>query len=147
VQVFPYTGAHYETLFAAAGRDDLAGDERLSTPRGRQANSDLLYTTLASIISAQPTEWWLTFCREHGIPATKVTDLDELVERLPVVEHRVAGEHRQVPPPVRFSRTPASVRREAPLVGEHNREVLREVGFSDEEVDGLEASGVLRARR
>jgi crotonobetainyl-CoA:carnitine CoA-transferase CaiB-like acyl-CoA transferase len=147
VQVFPYTGAHYEALFEAAGRDDLAGDERLSTPRGRQANSDLLYTTLASIISAQPTEWWLTFCREHGIPATKVTDLDELVERLPVVEHRVAGEHRQVPPPARFSRTPASVRREAPLVGEHNREVLREVGFSDDEVDGLEASGVLRARR
>ena len=37
--------------------------------------------------------------------------------------------------------------REAPLVGSHNREVLTEVGLSDEEVDGLEASGVLRAPR
>ena len=147
VQVFPYTGAHYEALFEAAGRDDLAGDERLSTPRGRQANSELLYTTLASIIASQPTAHWLAFCRAHGIPATEVADLDDLVEALPVAEHPVAGAHRVVPPPVRFSRTPASVRREAPLVGEHNREVLLDAGLTDDEVDALEAAGVLRARR
>jgi crotonobetainyl-CoA:carnitine CoA-transferase CaiB-like acyl-CoA transferase len=147
VQVFPYTGAHYEALFEEAGRDDLAGDERLSTPRGRQGNSELLYTTLAAIIAARPTAHWLTFCRVHGIPATEVPDLEDLDARLPIGEHPVAGAHRDVPPPVRFSRTPASVRRVAPLVGEHNRDVLLEAGLTDDEVDALEAAGVLRARR
>ena len=50
-----------------------------------------------------------------------------------------------VPPPARFSRTPASVRRPAPVVGEHNREALLEAGLSDEEVTELERLGVLRA--
>jgi crotonobetainyl-CoA:carnitine CoA-transferase CaiB-like acyl-CoA transferase len=147
VQVFPYTAAHYEALFEVAGDSALAGDERLSTTRGRQANSDLLYTTLASIISSRPTEWWLSFCRARGIPATEVAELDDLVDRRPVVTHEVAGEHRHVPLPVRFSRTPSSLRRSAPLVGEHNRDVLVEVGLSDDEVDRLEAEGVLRAPR
>jgi crotonobetainyl-CoA:carnitine CoA-transferase CaiB-like acyl-CoA transferase len=53
------------------------------------------------------------------------------------------GDYKLVPPPVRFSRTPAEVRRSAPLPGEHNREVLREVGLSDEEIGDLERGGIL----
>ncbi len=68
-----------------------------------------------------------------------------MVAALPDAEHPVAGTYKAIPPPVRFSRTPASAtRRPAPLVGQHNREVLLEVGLSDAEVDALEAGGVLR---
>jgi crotonobetainyl-CoA:carnitine CoA-transferase CaiB-like acyl-CoA transferase len=147
VQVFPYTGAHYDALFEVSGQDELRGDERLSTTRGRAANSALLYTTLASIIAERDTAFWLSFCRSNGIPATEVADLDALVARQPAATHAVVGEYRSVPLPVRFSRTPSSVRRDAPLVGEHNREVLLEVGLSDDAVDALEADGVLRAPR
>ena len=47
---------------------------------------------------------------------------------------------------VRFAGTPSSVRRPAPLIGEHNAEVLAEVGFSDDEIAALVDSGVLHAR-
>jgi crotonobetainyl-CoA:carnitine CoA-transferase CaiB-like acyl-CoA transferase len=47
---------------------------------------------------------------------------------------------------VRFSRSPASVRRHAPLIGQHNREVLEEVGFTPAEISSLEEAGVLRTR-
>ena len=146
IQVFPYTQAHYDALFAASGRDDLVGDERLSSTRARAANSELLYGTLESIIAERTTAQWLTFCSEHGIPAAPMTDLDELVASMPDASHPVAGPYKSVPSPVRFSRSPASVRRPAPLTGEHNRDVLREVGLDDDTIDALEAAGVLRSK-
>ena len=146
IQVFPYTQAHYDALFAASGRDDLVGDERLSTTRARAANSELLYGTLESIIADRTTGEWLAFCAEHAIPAAAMADLDDLVATLPDAEHPIAGTYKTVPPPVRFSRSASSVRRPAPLVGEHNREVLREVGLDDAAIDALEASGALRSK-
>ena len=146
IQVFPYTQAHYDALFAASGRDELVGDERLSTTRGRAENSALLYTTLEAIIATRTTTDWMAFCGEHAIPATPMADLDELVAALPDAEHPVAGPYKSVPSPVRFSRSATSVRRPAPLTGEHNREVLREVGLDDAAIDALEASGALRSK-
>ena len=90
------------------------------------------------------TEEWLAFCRQQGIPASAVTTLEELVDAMPDAHHPEAGGHKVIPPPVRFSATPAAVRRPAPLVGQHNREVLAEVGLTDDEIEALEASGVLR---
>jgi crotonobetainyl-CoA:carnitine CoA-transferase CaiB-like acyl-CoA transferase len=44
-------------------------------------------------------------------------------------------------PPVRFSATPTSTERLQPRLGEHSFEVLREAGFSDNEIKALAASG------
>jgi len=146
ITVFPYTSEHFDDLFDATGRHDLAGDDRLATTRGRAANPDLLYATLGALVATKTTAQWLTLCRDRGIPVALMADLDDVVDALPQAEHPVAGTYRQIPPPVRFSRTPADVRRHAALVGEHNREVLLEVGLSDAEIDGLESAGVLRSR-
>jgi crotonobetainyl-CoA:carnitine CoA-transferase CaiB-like acyl-CoA transferase len=144
IQVFPYTQAHFDALFAATGRDDPVGDDRLSTTRARAANPEALYSLLAELLATRTTEAWLAFCRGHAIPASPVANLDDLVDALPMRDHPVAGAYHEIPPPVRFDRTPASVRRPAPTVGQHNREVLVEAGLTDAEVDALERDGVLR---
>jgi formyl-CoA transferase len=72
-----------------------------------------------------------------------VATLDDVVAAQPVARHPIAGQYRIVPPPVRFARTPASVRRPAPLIGEHGREVLAAVGYGTDELDALEREGVL----
>ena len=51
------------------------------------------------------------------------------------------GEYRQIAPAVTMSKTPGSVRRHAPLVAENTVEVLRELGYSDDEIASLVASG------
>lgn len=146
ISIFPYTNAHFAALVEATGRPDL-GDERLATQRGRAAHPELLYGLLRSIIATKTTAEWLSLCRDVGIPAAEVADLDDLVAGLPDAEHPVAGTYKSIPPPVRFSRTPAdATRRPAPLVGEHNREVLAEAGLTGEEIDALEAAGVIRTR-
>jgi len=57
-------------------------------------------------------------------------------------EHPIAGRVKVVAPAVRMSATPAEIRRPAPLVGQHSREILEEFGFSPTEVEELMASGV-----
>lgn len=143
INVLPYSGEHYHHLFRAGGRDDLLDDPRIATRSDRIANSDSLYREVATILAGRTTDDWLAFCDEHGIPATASATLAELVDELPLAEHPEAGAYRQIPPPVRYDRTPASIRRHAPLPGENGREVLAEVGFDEPELAELERSGVL----
>lgn len=144
INVLPYSKESYDALFTAGGRDDLIGDERYQHGRARIENSDFLYQQVRKILATRTTEEWLEFCRQHSIPVTRVVTLEEIVEEQPEATHPVAGTYKQVRPAVRMSKTPPTVRRGAPLPGEHNQEVLREVGYSDEEIDALIESGALR---
>ena len=71
-------------------------------------------------------------------------EVDPQVEHMGIVssyEHPVAGAVKVIGPAVKMSATPAEIRRPAPLVGEHSREILAEFGFSASEVAGFMASG------
>ena len=145
IATFPYLDAHWDALLRAGGRDDLVGDFRLSR-EGRYKHTAFVYSTLESVMATRSTAEWLELCRRETIPAAEAADLDDIIDALPDAEHPAAGTYKLVPPPVRFSRSPASIRRHAPLIGQHNREVLEEVGFTTAEIGSLEASGVLRTR-
>jgi crotonobetainyl-CoA:carnitine CoA-transferase CaiB-like acyl-CoA transferase len=145
--MLPYSREHYDLLFAIGGRQDLIGDPRYAGGRERIANSDFLYRQVRGIVKDRTTAQWLDLCARHGIPATAIAGLDELISALPEADHPLAGRYKVIPPPARFSRTPSSVRRPAPLAGQHNREVLAELGLTEDEITGLERDGVLRTRR
>ena len=55
----------------------------------------------------------------------------------PELDHPTEGKIRQARPPARFSASPAGVHRLAPRLGEHTREVLREAGYAQTEIDSL----------
>lgn len=143
VHILPYHAPHYRRIFEAGGRPDLAAaDARFADRPARFANSDSLYQSVTSVTPTRTTADWLSICDEDGIPATAVAGLDDLLEALPIVEHPVAGSMREIPHPVRYSATPASVRRPAPLCGENTAEVLTEVGYGAEEIERLQATDV-----
>jgi crotonobetainyl-CoA:carnitine CoA-transferase CaiB-like acyl-CoA transferase len=143
INVLPYIETHYHALFRAGGREDLIDDPRIESRESRIANSDSLYREVADILRQRTTDEWLTFCSDEAIPATGAASLEDLVADLPVDEHPVGGKYRVVPPPVRYARTPASVRTPAPMAGENGREVLEGCGYTVAELDRLEAAGVL----
>ena len=143
LNILPYDHSHYVALFEAGGRPDLAADERFATPIERVTHSDSLYRDVATVLTQRTTADWLEFCEEHGIPATQAATLDELIDELPIDEHPVAGQFRVIPPPEQFSETPPSIRRPAPGIGEHGREILSEAGYDTAEIDGLIDAGVL----
>lgn len=143
INVLPYTAGHYRALFSAGGRDDLLDDPRIKGRAARFEHADALYREVAIILADRTTDEWLDFCTEHAIPATKAASLEDLVAELPVVDHPVAGPYREVPPPVRYSVTPASVRRPAPTRGADGPEILAELGYTAERIEQLVTDGVL----
>jgi crotonobetainyl-CoA:carnitine CoA-transferase CaiB-like acyl-CoA transferase len=143
INVLPYDARHYQELFRLGGRPDLTDDPRIATRKSRLANGGSLYRDVAEILKSRTTDEWMTLMRAAGIPATPVATIDELLDGLPVVEHPNAGRYRVTPALTGQAAVAEVVRRPAPLHGEHGREVLGELGYTEQELDGLERSGAL----
>jgi crotonobetainyl-CoA:carnitine CoA-transferase CaiB-like acyl-CoA transferase len=140
----PHRDEQWKALVLAAGLDELAEDPRLSV-RSLWRDPGFGYATLSRVLATRTTAQWLEFCAEHGIPAAPAAAIDDVIALLPDAEHPEAGSYKLIPPPVRFSATPASVRRPAPLPGQHTSEVLAEAGLTDEEIAAMGAAGVPRS--
>jgi crotonobetainyl-CoA:carnitine CoA-transferase CaiB-like acyl-CoA transferase len=63
------------------------------------------------------------------------------------VDHPQAGVTRALGCPIHFSKTPTRIDRPAPMLGEHSRELLREYRYTDAEIDGFVAAGVIEEAR
>ncbi len=97
------------------------------------------------------TAEWLDRFEQAGIWAGKVYGYQDLVGDPQIVhngtlveyDHPTEGRVKTPGFPIRFSRTPSTVEQGAPLTGQHTREVLGEIGYSDERVNDLLSSGVV----
>ena len=128
VCILPYTNRHWRTVLGHCGRLHLMEDPRMASGKARIANPDFSYGSLAEVLKERPTQEWMELCEANDVPATRIGRLDDIVAALPEANHPLAGAYREIPVPVRFSRTPGSVRRPAPLIGQHTDEVRAEVG-------------------
>ena len=143
VAVLAYERHHFEGLITIGGRVEMLEDERFLSRLGRLENIDELYREYQRMAATMSTAEFLQRCRDAGVPAHRVETLDDVVGALPIVDHPIAGPYRVTPslaPGVEPDEPP---RRPAPLLGQHGREVLIELGYSDDEVDALENDGVL----
>ena len=127
VSILPYSHRHWQIVLGKVGTAHLLDDPRMASARARIANPDFAYGALADALLQHTTDEWIVLCESEDVPATRIGRLADLVQALPEAEHPLVGRYRQIPPSVRFSRTPSSVRRPAPLIGQHTDEVLAEV--------------------
>jgi crotonobetainyl-CoA:carnitine CoA-transferase CaiB-like acyl-CoA transferase len=133
------------------GRPELAEDARFKESSGRIQNRILLAEMLAPEFKRRTMAEWLAALEQAKIPAGPVLDVVQMhadpqtIARKMVVEveHSELGPVKTLGVPVKFSSTPGGVRRAAPLFGEHTREVLREHGFADAEIERMAGSGAV----
>jgi crotonobetainyl-CoA:carnitine CoA-transferase CaiB-like acyl-CoA transferase len=134
------------------GLAQLVDDPRYVTNAARNANRDTLIEVLQQAFLTKTYEEWEAILLPAGIPMGAINTIDTVIDHPQVVarraivesDHPVAGRVRMVAPPVALSETPGSVRRPAPLVGEHTDEVLRErLGVTDVDIARLRASGII----
>ncbi|WAU83211.1 CoA transferase [Streptomyces sp. Qhu-G9] len=133
--VIPYNPHNFRDFFAAAGRPDLAADPRVNGEAIDSADHEALAGLIDACAPALTTAEWTEVCTKHSIPMAPVLELDRAHEDeyvrdghlLDTVEHPTEGAIRTVGIPVRFSATPGSIRRLAPVPGQDTVDVLAEL--------------------
>ena len=153
IAVLPYLDRHWDVFCTRAGRPELIGDERFRTLSDRVRNIDDTYAETARILATRTTAEWMELFEGSSVPVNAVNSLDDLQsdEHLQAVgfwsemDHPTEGKLRMPGFPVNFSATPASVRRHPPNLGEHSVEVLREAGYTSEQIAEMLAEGATRS--
>ncbi|SME92290.1 Crotonobetainyl-CoA:carnitine CoA-transferase CaiB [Tistlia consotensis] len=136
-------------LLKAIGAEELAEDPRFRENAGRMAHLAELEAELTPHLEPRTTAAWLEVFEAAGLPAGPVLSTREMHadphvrarDMVVPLDHPKAGRTHAIGFPVKFSETPGAVTRPAPLLGQHTREVLAEIGLMDDEIDRLVAQG------
>lgn len=141
----------WQALCQALARPDLIDDPRFADNPRRKANEAELIALIESITRQRTTaDWYRTF-EAAGLPCGELNSIDQVMAD-PHLNHRgfiLASEHpragtvRNTGFPVRLSETPATLRRPAPLLGQHSDEILAGLGLDPATIAGLKAAGAV----
>jgi crotonobetainyl-CoA:carnitine CoA-transferase CaiB-like acyl-CoA transferase len=147
------TGPQWVSLCEVIGAPELATDERFATPQDRIRNKRELVDTIEARFVQQGADEWLNVLAAAHIPSGPINDMAQTfsepqVQALGVVqqvEHASLGSVTMARGPLWIDGRPTSLRRAAPVLGQHTIEVLEECGYSHEAIRGFVKRGVVNA--
>jgi len=128
----------------------IGQDENFRTNALRTKNRAKLIPLLQKLFDGYAASVWLEQFGATGIPAAPINTVEEAVNdaqtlarnMIVQLEHPALGVARSIGNPIKFSETPVSYRLPPPLLGEHTREVLRDLGYSEEEVRAMSSAEI-----
>ena len=141
----------WEQLCRAIGQEELIEDQRFREPGDRKAREEELAALLEEIFSQQSTAYWLETLEKAGMVAGPINNIAQVYDDPQVIAREMKvdledpdlGTLHNIGIPVKLSATPGSIRRRAPMLGEHSWEILTESGFAEQEIEDLFDSGVV----
>jgi crotonobetainyl-CoA:carnitine CoA-transferase CaiB-like acyl-CoA transferase len=141
--------AEWQGLCRALEREEWLADPRFRSAQDRVVNVAERLALTAAVLATRGSAEWLERLDREGVPCAPVLERHEVFEQEQVkvngtieeYDHPVAGRVRQPRPAARFDRTPAGMTRPPPVLGEHSREILGELGF---DAEALAQAGVVR---
>ncbi len=149
------TDEQWRSLVRLLGDPAWARDPALATHAGRRAGHDAIDDRLRTWAAAREREPLVETLLSHGVPAAPVADPrgvrsdPQLVHRgfFEDFEHPVVGRHAAPTLPFRYAGVDHWLTRAAPTLGQHNREILKDLcGYDDIEIDALEDAGIVGNR-
>jgi crotonobetainyl-CoA:carnitine CoA-transferase CaiB-like acyl-CoA transferase len=141
----------WEGMCRALNREDLIDHPNFKTAQGRFTHNSERKDITAEEIKKWSSEEILARFDQEGVPCAPIIDRSELLDHEQVLANgsidrlyfEEFGEVRQARHPARFDKTPASVSRPAPRLGEHGREVLAALGYDTAAIDALVQAGTV----
>jgi crotonobetainyl-CoA:carnitine CoA-transferase CaiB-like acyl-CoA transferase len=141
----------WERFCDAVGKSEWKDRPEWKTQVGRSRHREEINAAIAELTRTQPSAHWIALCEGIGIPCGAINTMDQVFED-PQVQHlRMAapvqspqlGELHLVASPLNMPGVPKTIRRATPEAGADTDEVLRSVGYSDEDIAGMRSKGVI----
>jgi crotonobetainyl-CoA:carnitine CoA-transferase CaiB-like acyl-CoA transferase len=137
--------SEWQGFCRATGDPALASDERFATPSARSVNATARINKMQEYIGRHTTAEWLERLDAADVPCAPILRRGEIIHNEQVVARGIITEFeqpkvglvRQPKPAARFEVNEAAIGGPAPRIGEHSREVLRELGYDDPAIDKM----------
>jgi len=143
--------SNWERIVKVIGRTELADDPRFRTNGDRMRNLAALTPLIAERLRTRASADWVREFEAAGVPVGPVNRIGDMLadpqvrarEMVVEVDHPKAGRVNAIGHPIKFSETPGAVTRAAPLLGQHTRSVLAELGYGEGEIEELVRAGAV----
>ena len=141
----------WERFCEAMKQEELTRNPEFATNGDRVRNRSKLVPYLQELFLTRPVDEWVADLQEYSVPSGPINDLADVFadpqiksrEMFVEMPHPTLGSIKQTGLPIKFSRTPGGIDRPPPLLGEHNREILHELEFSDADISELVTKEVI----
>ena len=141
----------WKRLCQALGLTKLITNPDYKHPQDRSTNRNALNLILEEKTQTKTTNYWVVYLNERSVPCGEINSIDEVFNN-PQVKHlgmaqkvnsTERGEIELVGQPIDMSRTPSLLSVQPPTCGEHNDEILHDLGFSDSEISELQTKDII----
>jgi crotonobetainyl-CoA:carnitine CoA-transferase CaiB-like acyl-CoA transferase len=148
-----YNDKQWKAFFDIIGKPEMLSQPEFATQQARSQNYQRAYTMVAEELKKRSTAEWVEAFERGDIPVQRMNSIDDIltdphlnaIGYFSVREHPSEGRIRTLAVPSEWSESQPEYRRHAPRLGEHTREVLAELGYSEDKVKELLASRAARA--
>ncbi len=140
----------YQKLCKALNREDLLNDPRFKTNPDRVKNREELVKILSEIFREKPRKHWIDLLRKHGVPASPVYELDEVFtdpyasKLVYIMKHSILGKVKQLIEPGKINNERPLTDNPPPQHGEHTIEILKQLGYREEEINEYLENGIIK---
>ena len=141
----------WERFCAGTGRPDLLEDPRFKTNDDRVTHRAECVAALNEMFRTRPVAEWVEIIEQCGVPCGPINRVDDVVHNPQVNARNMIAElsHPNVPDlkipnsPLKLGETPPVIKRPPPLLGQHNDEILGELGYGADDISSLQQRGVI----
>ena len=141
----------WDRFCQAVKREDLKDRPEFATNGVRVENRATLVPLLQEYFLTRAADDWVADLQQHNVPAGPINDLADVFsdpqvlhrEMLLEMPHPTLGAIKQTGLPIKFSLTPGGLDRPPPLLGEHNGQILKDLGYSDAQIAEMAEKSVI----